>query len=396
MALTEGVITPPLFRLWSGIACVAGALERRVWAKTGPGEIYPNLYVLLVAPPGVGKFVIEVVRNLWQDAAEPGSKIPAFKVGSDSLTNASMMDELAKSRRNMIVPAGPPLQYHSLLIPAEEFEVLVPSYDKQFIASLNSIWNNKSLHKESRRTGNVKELMIEKPQFNILAGAQPAYLANTFPEEAWNTGFCRRLIMIYSSESPLRSIFYTPEHVIGLRERLLRRLSHMSSMYGPVLWHRDAAECLDKWHLASGPPTPTHSKLVHYNRSRSVLVTKLAIISAVSRGDALKLEHIDIERAMAWLLEAEQFMPDVFREMIGKSDKAILDELHMYVMQSYARQKKSPLRTEQIYEFLSARVPSDKVAKLFDVADKGGYITRVGGTTDSWVPRARDQMPGVE
>lgn len=397
MALTEGLITPPLFRLWSGIACVAGALERRVWAKTGPGVVFPNLYVLLVAPPGVGKFVVETVRELWQDTVEPGSKISAFHVASDSVTNASLMDELGKSKQTRVVPSGPAFTYHSLLVPCEEFQVLLPGYDQQFIASLNSIYNNKNLHKESRRTGTVKELTIENPHFNILGGAQPSYFASTFPEEAWSTGFARRVVMIYSTESPLRSVFYSPEAQLGLRPLLLRRLSAISQLYGPMLWTPQAAEALDQWHMAGGPPTPTHSKLAHYIRSRTVFIIKLSTISAVSRGNELRIEFLDIERAIEWLTSAEKAMPDIFREMIGKSDNQVLEELHHYLTKLWLKQKQQGhITSEKIFDFLAQRVPSEKVQSLFLLANQTGMIARVAGAQDLYVPRSRDEIRGVE
>jgi hypothetical protein len=388
MSLTEGSVSPEIFKLWSGISALAGALERRVWARSGMGVIYPNLYVLLVAPPGVGKFIIETVRELWQDTVEPGSKLPAFNVASDSVTNASLMDELNKAKDVFLTPSGPPLVYHSLLVAAEEFQVLLPAYDQQFIASLNSIYNNKSLHRESRRTGSVKELSIENPHLCIFGGAQPAYFVSTFPDEAWSTGFARRVIMIYSSESPLRDFFYESPVPVGLREKILRRLAAVSQLYGPMLWQREAAQKLTHWHQAGGPPRPSHSKLVHYNRSRSVFVAKLATISAISRTMEMRIELIDVERALEWLLQAEKLMPDIFREMIGKSDRQIIEELHFFVTQLWVKGKRNGgITSESIYDFLSHRCPSDKTEKLFQLAERSGIIARVGGTQDMYVPK---------
>lgn len=387
MALTEGLVTPPIFRLWSGITCLAGALERRVWARSGSGVIYPNLYVLLVAPPGVGKFIVESVRTLWQDAMEPGSRLTAFQVASDSVTNASLMDELAKAKNVMVTPSGSPLIYHSLLIATEEFQVLLPGYDQQFIASLNSVYNNKALHRESRRTGSVKELTIENPCLNILGGAQPAYFASTFPEESWSTGFARRVIMVYSSEAPLRSFFFEADIPVDLQGKILKRLGQISQLYGALLWTQQAIACQDNWHLAGGPPRPTHSKLAHYNRSRSVFVTKLAIISAVSRTGTLVIDEIDVHRAIEWLTDAEKTMPDIFREMIGKSDRQIIEELHYFLTQLWIKNGRKGVQSELLYDFLTHRCPSDKTEKLFALAEKSGIICRVGGTQDLFMPK---------
>src|SRR3974377_55752 len=64
--LTECIPSPPIFRLWCGIATVAGALERRVWVVSAGKRVFPNLYTLLVGHPGTGKTqAIEHVSYLW-------------------------------------------------------------------------------------------------------------------------------------------------------------------------------------------------------------------------------------------------------------------------------------------------------------------------------------------
>src|ERR1700733_3428237 len=51
---TDNLGSSELFRKWSAIAAIAGALEQKVWLTT-TDQIFPNLYTTLVAPPGIGK-----------------------------------------------------------------------------------------------------------------------------------------------------------------------------------------------------------------------------------------------------------------------------------------------------------------------------------------------------
>lgn len=46
---------PDKFHYWTGISLIAGALERKVFVRQGKWDYYPNLYVMLVAHPGIGK-----------------------------------------------------------------------------------------------------------------------------------------------------------------------------------------------------------------------------------------------------------------------------------------------------------------------------------------------------
>src|ERR1700734_3216359 len=185
---------------------IASSLERRVWAEQGRLRTFPNLYIMLMGSPGVGKQVIEEVRGLLAETLRPDSQMKAFHIASDSTTRASLMDELKKARQVFLAPQGTE-EFSSLILMSEEFRVLMPSYDQEFISRLDRIYNCPTQHSESRRTGQVRELNIVKPIINILSGAQPAYLADTFPENAWATGVSRRLMMIYASEGPLTSIF---------------------------------------------------------------------------------------------------------------------------------------------------------------------------------------------
>lgn len=393
MSMTEEVLSPPIFRLWAAISLVSGALERRVWLQNSQGFVYPNFYILLVAPPGVGKQIIDRVKDLWRDTREPDTRIPAFAVAPDSMTKASLIDTLAKSRKMIVPPSGPPQQHHALLIPAEEFSVLLPSYDMEYVGTLNALWNNKASHHEVRRTGTKQDVNIDFPYISILGGAQPAWLASIMPEDVWNTGLGRRMIMIYSSTTPWKDIWAESPDVTPLRELILKRLGLLSKAYGRMAIERNAVAALTDWDQSGRKPEPTHAKLVHYNTNRYFQLQKLAIVSAASRGElftslkpAVRLE--DVERALGWLLEAEALMPDVFRAMLGKSDKDVVDELHIWVQARYVANAKQPIEGSLLRQFLLDRVPHDKVESILNLADKANIVVRMVGT-DNWMPKPR-------
>ena len=98
---TEQISSPPIFRLWAAIAGVAGALERRVWVKALPQCTYANLYVLLVAAPGIGKGVIDEITRIWR-------KVPRLHLAPDSVTSASLLDSLMEADAQRGTAAGGP------------------------------------------------------------------------------------------------------------------------------------------------------------------------------------------------------------------------------------------------------------------------------------------------
>lgn len=404
MSLTAGTVSPPSFRLWSAISLVAGACERRVWAQTGQRAIFPNMYTMLVAPPGVGKFIIDDVRDIWTTTLKPDSQQLAFKVAPDNTTKAALVDALAMATQTFLVPNGPPLTYNSLLVAAEEMEVFMPEYDREFIGFLNGMYNNKAIHTENRRHGPNRSIRIENPQLNILAGAQPAYMATRFPEDTWSTGFSRRIIMVYCGEAPFQELFDAPQAPFGMLGGMMRKLGKISQMWGVMDWSREAAEHIALWHRETaagkkpqgGPPAPTHTKLANYNRSRTVFAVKLALISAIARTGQRVIEMPDVFRGLHWLGEAETRMPDIFREMIGKSDQQVIEEMHYFVMALWAKKRQQPVNGERIMEFLLNRVPAEKAQRIMQVAQQANWIQRVAGTDNSWLPRLRLEAKGVE
>lgn len=390
---TEQQNTSEIHRLWCGIALVGGALGRRVWAlAAGNKRTYTNLYTMLVGPPGSGKGIIDEVKLLWREARNPTGG-EAFKVAPDSVTRASLIDDLAKADCVHQPKIGPVFIYHSLLVASEEFQVLLPTFDPGMVSVLNALWNNKEEHHETRRHGPAKDVKISRPQLNILGGMQPSYLAE-FPESTWNTGLIRRILMVYSAGAPIKPLFGTTKGIAHKKQALLDRLGQLSLLYGQMKWTADAANKIATWHIDGGPPTPTHAKLQYYNHSRTEFVIKLAVISAISRTAQFVIELEDVDRGIDWLLQAEKYMPDVFRAMLGKSDMSILEELHYFLMDLWRKQKKAPIAKSSIYHFLSSRATSDRIDRLVYIAESSNIIVRVAGT-ETWLPRAKN-LHGVE
>ncbi len=389
-AFTQGYIrdTPDLFRRWSGIALVAAALERRVWAPIGGYVVFPNLYTFFVAPTGTGKGIIEDSKRLLEGVKDPGTKLGMFRLNPDNTTKASLMDELAKASITKIAPEGKggPICYHALGVFIEDINGWMATYDAEIFGSLISLWGNRDDYKETRRTSNVKFLTIEKPTLNLLLGIQPEIMSAIFPEEAWHGGLTRRTIMVYGYESgPRRRLdeFHQPDPKKKLE--LQSRLAEMGQMYGECEWEPAALEKLIDWDFIGGPPRPNHSRLAAYNKNRSIFAEKLSIVSAVSRTAAKRIELIDVNRAIESLCDAELTMPDIFRAMAGKSDGAMMEELWRWVGRTF-QQMPEGLPESLIFKWLRVRMPSDKIDRAFALAEAADYIRKKNMFDKLYIP----------
>ena len=369
---SDGIPSPALFRLWSAIAIVAGAMERRVWTETARSVMYPNLYTLLVAPPGIGKSqAIQHVGEFWHSVKE-------FKVSPDNLTKAALIDAIQVAERKLVLNATTLVEYNSLLVSSSEFGVLVPSHDLEFLNTLNHIYDNPRNYRENRRTLN-KQIDIPNPQLNIIGGTQPAYLASLLPEEAWGMGFTSRIIMVYASEAIRVNLFEKQFIDKELGSRLRDDLGLVAKMYGAMTWTEEAQAAVQSWLNSGLEPVPQHSKLEHYNTRRVLHVLKLAMVANASRGGDHVVTLSDFTRAKDWLLHAELTMPDIFRDMVGRSDHQVIQELHFYAWKLWVSEKRPIHRSRLIY-FLQSKVPSEKIEKVLEIAEKSNVLKREAGT----------------
>lgn len=231
---------------------------------------------------------------------------------------------------------------------------------------------------------------------NILGGTQPAYLATLLPEQAWGMGFTSRLIMVYSGQQTAVNLFDVAEVDTKLEKNLSRDLLTMTKLFGQISWDPQARAQMEAWAKTGFAPIPTHSRLQNYNTRRVLHIMKLAMISTLSRGNSLIISPDDVTRAQDWLIAAEDRMPDIFREMAGKSDKQIMDDLHAYMWQMFIREKK-PLHESRLLQFLSSKVPSEKVFRLLELCERSHVIERDrSGPPNMWRPSVKDNIPGVE
>lgn len=378
MAFTDGLPSPEHLRLWGGISALAGALERRVFVRTARKVLYPNMFTLLVTPPGIGKSVcIENIQELWFGTRlRNGSK---FFTAPNNVTKAALIDHIAKADRK-IMAGGTLIEYHSLLVASSEFGVLVPAHDLEFLSVLNDIYDNPRAYRESRRTLG-REIDIHHPQLNIIAGTQPAYLANLLPEEAWGQGFMSRVIMVYAGEGPTPDLFAEPDPRTELFQQLLVGMTHISSMMGCMEWSDEAMKEMQDWARAKLPPVPEHSKLTHYCARRVIHALKLCMISCASRTGKMLIELEDVMRAKNWLLGAELTMPDVFRAMAGRSDSQVIDDLHYFMYKLYMVEKK-PIHEARVWDYLKNYVPSDRIGRIIETCLRANIIARKAGTGD--------------
>ncbi len=380
---TESLASPPLFRKWAGIMTVAGALERKVWIKTKRGVLYPNLYVFLVGPPGVGKTVLtNRIHELWRN-------LDGQHIAATSVSKASMIDELRDAERRIIKPNCTPsiVAFNSTKISSNELAVLIPSYENDFMNTLTDIYDCFEFS-ERKRTKDL-QFVIESPQINMVAGTTPSFLASLLPEGAWDQGFLSRTMLVYSGEVVLSPLFGNDNVDAKKWKTLADDLVKVGDMFGKMELTKETVDAIEAFHASGGEPRPEHPKLVHYCTRRSAHLMKLCMVACASAGETLEISIEHYRTALDWLLEYETFIPDIFKSMaVGGDSRAIQDCWH-FAYQIFIKENK-PIVEARIINFLQERVPAHSVFRILEVMVKAGIFEAKmeGGVGNCYVPRS--------
>lgn len=380
---TDNISSPRLFRKWGAIATIAGALERKVWVRSLGSRLYPNMYTVLVAPPGVGKTEITWrIRKLWESLED-------HHIASTSVTKASLIDELADANRRWVdaKAVDPVTHFNSLLMCINELGVLLPAYENEFMNTLTDLWDCKH-YSERRRTSKI-EIDIANPQLNLVAACTPSYLMHVLPEGAWDQGFLSRTMLVYSGDRQLRSLFaesaFDEEEFNNLKDGLM----DIANIFGEIRFEKAAAEAMDNFHLTDGKPKPDHPKLLSYNIRRTVHLLKLCMVFSVSRSDQLVVTLEDWQRAYDALIEVELHMPDIFKAMSQGGAGKTMEEAWHFVFTTHAKEG-TPVLKHRLINFLQERVPVHNIQPTIDMMQQGQMIEkRLTTAGEAFVPRGR-------
>lgn len=384
---TEILPSPPLFRKWVAIFYLAAAMERKIWVKTMGSQLHPGLYVILVGPPGIGKGqAIHLGETLLR-------AVPDINVGPSDMTAASLIDALNESSRKIIQlnAKEPFVEFNSLTVIARELGVLIPAWETSLMNNLTDIYDGFTV--DQKRRGKDLRIKIEHPQINLLGACTPSYLNETMPAGAWDQGFISRTILIYSGERQRKDPFADAgvDMATGrLHNDLLHDLKTIGLEYGQMSFTTPAAQAIKAWIKAGCPPEPSHQKLQYYNARRIAHLLKLCMIASIARsGDkVISLEHYS--EALNWLVEAEVYMPDIFKSMSSGGDSSAMEEAWNYMWAIYSKEHK-PVAEHRIVHFLRERVAAHSVMRVLEVMVKArmAEVSIQGGGFNGYRPTTK-------
>ena len=336
---------------WSGVAAVAGALRRKVWIDQAYFKWYCNMYVILVAPPGIvsKSTTAGVAMNILR-------KVPGIKFGPDVVTWPALVSAFAESTEGF-EHEGAIHPMSALTLESSEFGNLLNPQDKDMVDLLVALWDGKpgTFEKKTKHSGNDS---IENPWINLIACTTPSWIAGNFPEYMIGGGFTSRCIFVYA-DAKAKYVAYpglrVPTNLESIAEGLAEDLAHISMLSGEYKLTADAIAWGEAWykrHYTVRSASLDDDRFGGYVARKQTHIHKLAMVLAASSGDMMEItsDHLTIADQMVTDLEPD--MSFVFSK-IGKSETALYAERLVWFVHS-----KGAVPYHEAYRYVHSYFPS--------------------------------------
>lgn len=281
---------PHRYHYWICLGIVSACLAKRVYIRRGHSQIFPNLYIFLIGPSGLGK-------NQAIDAGYDIIKAEGFQQDVNphrvtSFTAMGLVDYLGKKGKkgqsvNEVDQAPPML----ILTPELRESLGSKVIASDTITHMTNMYSGKE-NPESDFKRAAGHTVMRGQVFNWWAGSTEEWLKECIPVSAMEGGFLPRVAVIREQESDKRILFPDVTSRPKQVQNYLRKWAFLYTMLGnedygrverEIRFDTQAREAMLHWyHNVHEAHKPTIEELKPTWRRQTDLVFKLAMVNSIA------------------------------------------------------------------------------------------------------------------
>jgi energy-coupling factor transporter ATP-binding protein EcfA2 len=385
---------PDTFIIWSALSLVGAALKNNVYFQIGTYTLYPNMFIVLVGPPGVGKGASMSILEQMIIDTKPNQVVNTL---SDRITAERIIERIsdgwstAPQLKNMQLVLGK--NDHNCLLFSSEIRVLLGASD-WMLEFLEEAWSKTTYEYQTKNKGNVA---IDNMCCSLLAASVPDFLRNVNREAHMviTGGFSSRCLFIYA-ENPSKDLPF-PEPLKknakskALYDNLVLDLQEIGTLRGEFVIDTGARLRFEAFlRLNRAASSKDDSEAVANFRARiKAHVLKLAMIFSVSRDNTLRISEMDMVNAIAEVQKILVSLTKLFRGAGEGMDAAVTARVQDFI-EKYGRVSK-----KEIFKSLHRHLNSpEALDRILYVLESIGYCTVVNSNkTTFYQPVAKKVGP---
>lgn len=345
--------SPEDFHLWTGLSVLASAVRRNIWLNQGIYILWPNLYVILIGPPGIAKSTsIRMGRKILLGVED-------IIFGPDSVTREELIRIMAR--------VGKKDKQSALTIHSSELSSLIDPSGVKMIQFLTEIYDGDFQFRYSTK-GSGRDT-IHNPVLNILAGTTPTWIAEGLPSTVVGHGFTSRIIFVFG-DKPRYLKPFPKEPDSRIVSSLVNDLDYISRIEGEFEWGEGSMDYYAQVYEALARTRPKDYRIEGFHARKKNHLLKVAMLLSIADRDDLVLEVKDLKTAKKLLDSIEPNMHKAF-SAIGKYDHASdLERVRNRIFEE------GGMTAQQIHEEFYAVGDVQEIAKILQMLLSMGAIAR--------------------
>lgn len=323
---------------WSAVSVIAGALERKVWISLNNKALYPNMFVILESPAGIGRktstssLAVDILRHAGE-----------VQFTSQVSTQAALVEQLFQAGSKRRVQIGGKEYAMSAIYAYAPEAVMLLKESFGSITELFTDWydcypgywsDDNGWQKTTKLDGTIN---IYNVCLNSLLCTTPEYLQKFMSKQDANGGFASRCLFIYEEDLPDKQFDWLDDTDANdgkeLKQKLIEDLSEIHKMHGQWKVEREAKDLYvelkkksDKW-LVENKSNPIKT----FKARKDITILKLAQVLAADASSEMVIRAPHIEAAIKRYEGTEPGMHKVFRGLYEDPSAHITREIFMYI-----------------------------------------------------------------
>lgn len=313
MLWNEGTEVPQQYYFWSGISALASLVNGQVYTKMGRYEIYPNMYVVLLGPPGNGK------TSAMRRAEKLIRSFEDVSLSAQSETAEGLVRFMRdKCVRPLPLPDGN-VDFTPVTCFLSELSNFFGRDPGGMIDVLTGIWDcgGDNFH---RRTKGQGEDILPRPNLNLLGCTTQDWITTYLKSDIIGGGFTRRVVfvneMMGDDTKRVPRPMDTPESIRAM-ENCKAYGAVLRGVRGEMTWGPGLLNFWDTWYNTR--VIPREPDIRGYHKTKPILVLKVAMLVALSERPDRVIQIKDMEMALALLEATENHLLKVFQG-IGRNE----------------------------------------------------------------------------
>lgn len=353
---------PEVFHFWTALSILSAATARNVRFPQNYYDIWPNLYVVLVAPAG---------RCRRSVATHIGIRILREADVTNIISEKVTPEALAEALHTVAGIGHRGQVRSSLIIHAPELSVFLgkQTYNEGMVALLTTLYDSPDHWEYRTRTRDL--INLEGVFLNLFGATAPDWLADCIPAVAFGGGFLSRTFLIAEPDTPRVFPFPEPED-LSLRGKLVAQLQEISKRYGDFKFSPEAREWYVKWYEEARNLNLGASSFIsgYFERKQDHIIRVAMLLALASGNEELILTPSHLERALAAMNRFEPNLSIAFRYM-GANPEGQLSDLVLWKLRQAGG---SSSRQKVMHSFLG-KLTSQQVDNILRTLIAAGAIT---------------------